>query len=93
MAIGMHDGIGILGVCLVLFAYLLLQLETVKFDDLRYLLLNIFGSGMIILSLTRNFNIASFLIESCWVLISVYGLAKLAHRNRDAILNRLKRRS
>ena len=75
-----HDYLGILGVGLVLLAYYLLQIERVKFDDYLYLGLNGFGALMIVISLLFAFNLAAMIIESAWVLISVYGLARRCWR-------------
>tara|TARA_B100001540_G_C15284259_1_gene407365 strand:- start:130 stop:420 length:291 start_codon:yes stop_codon:yes gene_type:complete len=81
------DAIGIAGVVTVLAAYLLLQAEKLDARKLPYLLMNMIGSLGIIVSLSRNFNLASFLIESCWVAISVFGLVtyfRNRHRTSEA---------
>ena len=76
----LSDFIGIAGVACVLGAYLLLQLEKVKGDGLGYLLLNLTGASLLIVSLMVTFNLASFIIEICWLAISMFGLGKLAWR-------------
>lgn len=70
----MTDFIGLLGVALVLAAYFFLQTGRLHFLDRRYLILNIIGSLAILFSLIFDFNLASFVIEASWVVISVYGL-------------------
>ncbi len=77
-----YDIIGIFGVTLVLFSYLLLQLGKISSEDLRYILMNMFGSGGILVSLTQNFNVASVLIESSWVTISLIGLIRYYKKRR-----------
>ena len=72
--------IGVLGISIVLCAYFFLQIEKVTHRDPSYLWANFVGSLGIIVSLTNNFNVASFIIESCWVLISIYGLIKMRNR-------------
>lgn len=74
------DAIGITGVACVLAAFFMLQIEKVRGDSLLYLLLNLVGACLLIVSLTVTFNLASFIIEVCWLAISLFGLAKLARR-------------
>lgn len=74
----LFDLVGIVGVATVLASYLLLQMERLDPKELPYICMNLFGSLGIIVSLTRHFNFSSFLIESCWVAISLYGLVRWA---------------
>lgn len=74
------DFIGIAGVACVIGAYFLLQLERVRGDSFSYLLLNLVGAVLLIISLLVTFNLASFIIELCWLAISLFGLSKLAWR-------------
>jgi len=78
------DLIGLTGVACILAAFFLLQLEKVKSDGVRYLLLNLIGAVLLIISLMVTFNLASFIIEICWLSISVFGLVKLARRRLKA---------
>lgn len=70
------DLIGFIGVFLVLFAYFLLQNQKVSFDDYSYLSLNAVGAALLLISLVFKFNPASFLIECCWLGISLYGFVR-----------------
>lgn len=74
------DFIGIAGVACVIGAYFLLQLEKVRSDSFSYLMLNLVGAILLIISLLVTFNLASFIIELCWLAISLFGLSKLAWR-------------
>lgn len=74
------DFIGIAGVACVIGAYFLLQLEKVRGDSFSYLMLNLVGAILLIISLLVTFNLASFIIELCWLAISLFGLGKLAWR-------------
>ena len=74
------DLIGLIGVGCVLLAYFLLQLERVRGDSVSYLLLNLVGACLLLVSLMVTFNLASFVIEICWLAISLFGLGKLAWR-------------
>ena len=78
------DLVGMTGVACVLAAFFLLQIEKVRGDSLLYLLLNLAGACLLIVSLTVTFNLASFVIEVCWLAISLFGLAKLAWRKWGA---------
>jgi hypothetical protein len=70
------DIIGVSGVALVIVAYLMLQLDKMDSKGFLYSFLNAFGSVMILYSLAYNWNLASFIIELFWILISFYGLWK-----------------
>ncbi len=78
----MFDLIGLVGVVLILLAYFLLQTEKLAADQLRYPALNLVGAVLILISLTKTFNLASFVIEICWVGISLYGIVKILRRRR-----------
>jgi len=70
------DLVGNLGVLLMVIAYLLLQLEKLSSSALSYLLLNVIGAVLVIVSLMFRFNLSAFLMEAFWLLISLYGLTK-----------------
>ena len=71
-----HDVIGIVGVVLVLVAYLLLQLQRLSAIRPPYLIANALGAFLILVSLMNEFNLSAFAIEAAWFLISVYGLVR-----------------
>ena len=73
----LHDLIGNVGVLLILGSYLLVQLRRLDATDVPYLLVNGLGAGLILVSLSRDFNLSAFLIELVWLLISLYGLARI----------------
>jgi len=84
-----HDLVGNLGVFCLLLAYLLLQLEKIRSDQLRYNLLNMMGSFLILISLLFDFNLSSAIVETVWFLISLLGIAKYQRaRRRRANLDR-----
>src|SRR5215475_6456358 len=78
MAITMNfhlfDLAGFIGVALIIVAYLLLQLEKLPSSSPRYSLLNAVGALLIIISLIFAFNLAAFIVEAFWFLISLVGL-------------------
>ena len=76
MTITLYDMLGIVGVAIILAAYLLLQLEKLSVQDWRYSATNGLGALLILISLFFSFNLASFIIEIAWLLISIFGLFK-----------------
>ena len=71
--------IGIVGVALVLLAYFLLQKGKLTPRDRAYPLMNIAGSLGIVVSLIEAWNLPSFIIQCCWIAISIYGMVR--HRS------------
>jgi hypothetical protein len=68
------DALGLAGVVVILIAYAASQAGKVEVRDVRYSLANAIGAIAILVSLYYSFNLASFVIEIFWLLISVYGL-------------------
>ncbi len=78
------NGIGILGVFFVLFAYFMLHLNKMVSSSLHYSLINLVGSALILVSLCFHLNIASMFIEVAWLLISIFGLTKALLKAEDS---------
>ena len=78
-----HDLVGNLGVALIIGTYLLLQLERMRSTALSYSLLNGAGAVLILISLTQAFNLSSFIIEICWLVISGIGIAGSLRRRTN----------
>ncbi len=76
MELSLTDLIGIFGVALIVIAYILLQVEKMDAKDLSFSLLNSIGALMILISLVYDWNLASFLMEFIWLMISLYGVLK-----------------
>ena len=70
------DLIGLLGVSLILFAYWGVQAGRLPAENWRFSAINGLGAMLIMISLFFTFNLASFVIEVFWLLISAYGLWK-----------------
>lgn len=77
MVIEWHDVVGTMGVTLILGAYLLLQLRRLNSDMLVFSVTNAVGSTLILISLLQVFNFSAFVIEFAWLLISLYGVARI----------------
>lgn len=70
------DAIGIIGVFITLVAYFLLSVNKIRPDKFYYPALNAVGSMMIVCSLFHAWNISAFVMEVCWLLISLAGVWK-----------------
>ena len=88
MALTWYDIVGSLGVLLVLAAYLLLQLERLRADALEYSLMNGLGAGLILVSLSKDFNFSAAAIETAWLAISIWGVMLFFSRNNSSRNNR-----
>ncbi len=70
------DLLGVVGVSIVLLAFILLQSARVEFDDYSYLALNGVGAALGVFSLFFEFNLSVMLMEGAWVLVSAYGFVR-----------------
>lgn len=78
-----HDILGTVGVGFIVVLYAMLQLERIDPGRPAFSILNALGAVLILISLTYEFNFSAALIESIWLVVSLYGLWK-ALRNRRA---------
>lgn len=76
----MADVIGILGVSLILMCYGFLQMGKMSQSSLQYSLTNLIGAILILLSLFVHWNLASVVIETFWILISLFGVLRWYRR-------------
>lgn len=76
MDLSLSDLIGIIGVFIIMIVYIFLQLEKMDPKGFWFSFLNGIGALLIIVSLFFDWNLASFLMESAWLLISLYGVIK-----------------
>ena len=74
------DLIGLIGVGLILITYGALTLEKMDPKGWVYSAGNGLGAALILISLFYSFNLASFVIEICWLAISLFGLWKARRR-------------
>ncbi|MGA9421900.1 MAG: hypothetical protein WBW61_06020 [Rhodanobacteraceae bacterium] len=80
-----HEWAGLIGVALVLFAFLLLQAHKLHGNGPIYQTMNALGAlGVLLSLLLGSFNLAAFLLEIAWLLISIYGMAVGLRRRRAA---------
>lgn len=91
MQLSLTDLIGILGVIIIIIAYMLLQLEKMDAKDLSFSVLNSLGALFIIISLYYDWNLASFLMEATWMIISLYGILKYYKMKKKEEENTVKK--
>ena len=84
MIISWHDVLGSTGVILVLGLYLLLQMGKITASAPWFSTGNAIGSALILVSLAQNFNLSAFIIETAWLLISLFGLLRTLTDRSDA---------
>lgn len=80
MADIIFNALGLFGVFLILLFYFLMQSGRTDPHRLPYLLGNLIGSFSILVSLFYDWNLASFVVEVFWVMISLYGLVRYFRR-------------
>ena len=64
------------GSALIVLAYFANQQGWLSAENWRYLLANLVGAVLILVSLITAWNLPAAIIEGFWALISVYGLLK-----------------
>lgn len=74
------DFIGYIGVALILIAYGLLQLDRISPKSALYSAINGLGAAGILVSLYFDPNLPALLIETAWLLISLFGLYQAFNR-------------
>ena len=73
---------GVIGVGLVLLAYAGIHFDWFDPKKAPALLMNLVGSGLILLSMVRAFNLSAFLMEAAWAAMAAFGLVRLLLRQR-----------
>ena len=82
MTYGLHDLVGNIGVTMILIAYLMLQTGRIEAQSIRYSVVNAVGAGLIVASLSVDFNLSAFIVEAAWATISLYGIARALRERR-----------
>lgn len=76
MTLAWHDIAGLIGVAMVLAAYLLVQTRTMDARQPLYLVINGVGAILVLISLLYAFNLSAFVIQCAWIAISLYGIVR-----------------
>jgi hypothetical protein len=80
----LHNLLGMLGVVCILGTYLLLQLDRISQAGVLYSSMNAAGAGLILVSLSVDFNLPAVVIESAWLAISVLGIYRTTRGYRTS---------
>ena len=80
MSTFLFDSIGMVGVFIILAVYSLVQIDKMDVKGLFYSMVNAVGAIFILISLTVTFNVASFVIEVAWLIISLFGIFQALKR-------------
>lgn len=75
-----YDAAGLVGVALMLVAYLLAVAGRLDARGAPALAMNLIGSCLVLLSLAQDFNLSAAVIEAAWALIALAGLLRHAVR-------------
>lgn len=68
------DALGLVGVSLIVVAYILLQTRRVTAENPWFSVANAAGSALVLVSLWFEFNLAAAVVEIFWLIVSLYGL-------------------
>jgi hypothetical protein len=70
------DALGTAGAAIIVLVYFANQRRWLASTDWRFPLANLVGASLILASLARTWNLPSAVMESFWVLISLYGIVQ-----------------
>ena len=85
--ISILGGIGLVGVCLYICIYAMLQLGILIGGSYPHSILSLFGASCVLTSLIENFNLSSAIIQATWITISILGIARLYFLNKYTRFN------
>jgi hypothetical protein len=71
------DVAGLIGVAIVLIGYALATMGRLHPKGAPSLAVNFVGASLILISLTRQFNLSAAIVEAAWALIALVGLIRL----------------
>lgn len=82
MSFSLPDIAGTIGVALIVLTYVLLQTERLRSEQLAYSVLNGIGAALILVSLWFDPNLPSVVVESFWLVISIYGVVRYLRKKK-----------
>jgi CRP-like cAMP-binding protein len=85
------EAAGLLGVILYVGAYAALQSGLLRSNGYTYAAANLAAASLVLLSLTSDFNLSAATSQIVWIVISVFGLVRMAILERRARLNEEER--
>lgn len=76
------DVIGMIGVFMILIVYGAVQADKMDVKSTVYSVVNAVGAVLILISLYMTFNLASFVIEVAWLIMSIFGIFQALKRKK-----------
>lgn len=70
----MTELLGLAGFALYVINYTLLTLRHISGDSLLYFVINISAASLVLIGLSNSFDLASALIQSFWIAMSLLGI-------------------
>lgn len=83
-SIGTLQAVGVAGFLAYIFSFASVQMSWMNGNSLSYTLWNILAASLVGVSLFAEFNLASAMIQTSWVLIGLVGLTRRVSRKRTA---------
>ena len=68
------EGIGVVGFCLYVLNYTLLTMRILTGNSVHFFAINLTAALCVLIGLTVSFNLASALIQSFWIVMSLVGI-------------------
>ncbi|MGH1376595.1 MAG: CBU_0592 family membrane protein [Alphaproteobacteria bacterium] len=71
--------LGVVGAIICVLAYMLIIIERINPKGVLYSAMNGFGGLFLLISIAANYDVGDtggLVVESCWILISIYGVMK-----------------
>jgi hypothetical protein len=84
----LHTLVGLIGVFCYLLAYALVQMRRLSIDSNGYACLNIAGCVGGLYSLSHDFNLASVISQSMWLVFTLVGM-HTSYRRRGELKNKI----
>lgn len=76
------DIVGLVGVGLIVGAYILLQAGRLSSENPWFSLVNALGAALVLVSLWFEFNLSAAVVEGFWLVVSLYGLWRALRQRR-----------
>ena len=81
-----YNSVGLIGVVMYVGSYSALQFGKLDGNSVLYCLLNGGAAGMVLISLFYDFNLASALIQTVWISLSIFGVCKYCYHKKNVCL-------
>ena len=83
-----YDVVGLLGVLFYVTSYSALQFGKLDGNSVYYCILNGIAASLVLVSLTKDFNLASAIIQIVWISVSLCGLVRFWKRREVSRVSR-----